>query len=518
MTQPPNLVELKEIKTLPFLIEQIAAQAQCVVRLLPLSGAPIIEEFANRAATSSQCSSEGRCREIVEAWLNRTSEEKITCACGHPLTVFPIHSQNGVDGILTMCPASPAQEPFLQSFANFISNCLGIARNAVELWSVHSNLLTAHRELYRETESLSDAEAIPEIALRIVQKYLKADVAMYLPRSADGLGWGTQIIVNNAGVTEDWITALITSVMTSQDEDNCPLIMLGENQENYPQFAHLKLSSFISATVLCEKEVLGRLVFCSRDDARILSFSDLALLENLGSTIGLRIHDLRTRRLKERFFESALHQVSTPAHSLLAIAKLLATQKDQSPKDSERWLQDLNSEAERLARLAQKARDFSLLQKPTRLQVAVSLNKIVEAVARSIRPLALARQVSLNPSLPEKTYEISADGEGLYLALQSLVENALKFSPFGASVQIILTDEGGDYKVSVIDQGPGVPESQKAEIFKELVSIARVDVPESTGMGLAIAQTVINAHGGLLSCHDIPGEPGACFWFTIPHP
>jgi signal transduction histidine kinase len=516
MTEPVNLAELKEIKSLPLMLEQIAAQAQCVIRLLPLTGTPIIEKFPDSPTTSSRCSSEGRCREIVEAWLNNTSKDDLTCACGHSLTVFPIHNQGRVNGILTACPATPEQEPFLQCFANLISNCLSLARNAVELWSEHSDLLAAHRELYSETESLSDDEAIPEIALRIIQKYLKADVALYLPRSTNGKGWEPPVILKNVDVSKDWLTNLSTLIMTSHDQDRCPLIILEENQDHYPEFAELKVSSFISATVLCEREVSGRLVFCSAGDASMLSFSDLALLENLGSTIGLRIHDLRTRRLKERFFESALHQISTPAHSVLAIARLLATQKDKSTQDSEQWLRDLNSEAERLARLAEKARGFSLLQKPTRSVIAVSLNKLAEDVARGIRPLARARQVSIDTVLPEKNYEVMADGEGLYLALQSLVENALKFSPSGASVQIILTKEGGDYKVSVNDQGPGVPESQKVEIFKELVSIARAEVPESTGMGLAIAQSVINAHGGLLDCHDIPGQPGACFWFTIP--
>lgn len=513
LTQPTNLVELKEIKSLPLLLEQIATQSQCVIRLLSLSGATVIETFG--AGAPSECSSQVQVREIVAAWLNNTSNDDMTCSCGHPLTVFPIHNRGRVDGILTVCPATPEQQPFLECLANLISNCLGLASNAVELLSEHSALLAAHRELYRETESLGDAEAIPAIALRILQKYFKADVAMYLPRSADGQSWGTQVILNNAGVSENWLSTLGKIVMTSHDQDRCPLIILGENQDHYPQFAELKLSSFISATVICENEVLGRLVFCSRSDESALSFSDLALLENLGSTIGLRIHDFRTRKLKERFFETALHQISTPAHSVLAIARLLATKKGKSPQDSEKWLQDLTSEAERLARLAERAREFSILQRPARPRVELSLNKMVEDVARRIRPLAIQSQVSIETTVPDEIYRVVADEEALYIALQCVVENALKFSPLGTSIRIILSMDAGNYKVSVIDQGPGVPEAQRAAIFEELVSIARAGVGESTGMGLTIARDAIEGHGGKLECHSGVDGHGACFAFTL---
>lgn len=514
--QPMSLVELKEIKSLPPLLEQVAARTECVIRLLQLDGNAVIQKVAQGPIASPRCLSEERCHRIVTEWLDNKSNNGLTCLCGHTLTIFPIYYREQINGILTVCPTSPEDQPYLTSLANVISNYLSLARNAVELWSQHSDLLTAHKELYRETEPLTDAEAVPEVALRIIQKYLTADVALYLRRNAGDTGWGQPIILNNAGISEDWVAALARVITDSHDQDQCPLIILEENKQGYPQFAELNLSSFISATVSCENKSLGRLAFCSQSSENAYTNSDLSLLENLVSTIGLRINDLRTRKLKERFLERAMHQINTPAHSVGALARLLTTREDTPAEVRESWLAELSEEVERLIRLIKQAQEFSQFQKPSRPRVSLSLKKIVNDIASQVGRLAGPRHVMIETSVPDEDCQLVADEEAIYAALQNLAENALKFSPTGATIRINLVKGETEYSVSVIDQGPGVPEAQRAVIFEELVSIARAGVRESTGLGLAIARTAIENHAGVLTCSDAPDKPGACFSFTLP--
>lgn len=510
-----DLIELKEIKSLPPLLAQVAAQAQCVVRLLQLDGNAVIEKLAEGPNTSPNCLSAERCKRIAAEWCSRGAPDEMTCSCGHTLRAYPIYHGEHVNGILTVCPATPESDPLLTCLASVISNCLSLARDAVGLWSQYSNLLSAHRELYRETEALIDAEAVPNIALTIIQKYLTADVGLYLPRNAHDTGWGEPIALNEARADEQWLAALSEIVRASHDQDQCPLIILEENQGHYPQFAELRLSSFISATVLSESKTLGRFAFCSRGGAPALTFSDLALLENLSSTISLRIHDLRSRKLKERFLEHALHQINSPAHSVLAAAEQLA-RADMQAEERAALLSDLTNEAKRLARLVRQARDFSIVQKPARPRTALSLRQLVSGIAIRQGRLAEQHRVRIETEVPDEACEVVADGEALYSALQSLVENALKFSPPRALIRIALSKEDGGYRVSVTDEGPGVPESQRAEIFEDMVSIARPGVGESTGMGLAIARAAVEAHGGTLDCFDAPDQRGACFSFKIP--
>lgn len=512
--QTPHLIELKEVQSLPSLIEQTATQAQCVIRLLQLDGTAIVEKFGKGPQTSSTCQAEQRCAEIAAKWSASTGGQ-ITCGCGHPMTVLPILFQGSPNGLVTICPSTPESQSSIACLASVITNCLSLARNAVELWSQYSDVLLAHRELYRETASTTDAESIPRVALKIVQKYLKADIALYLPKGLGGAGWEQPVISSQVDASEDWLDSLAKLIMISHDEDRCPLIILPENKGNYSQFAPFNLAGFISATVFCDSETMGRLVVCSRDDEANLSLADLSLLEILSNTIGLRIQDLRTRQHKQRFLERALHHITTPAHSVREIARQL-TYNNLSDEARETSLADLTEQTERLVRLAQRARDFSALQKVSRPRTKTSLKHLVETAVRRIQPLAHIHQISVGATTPSVDIEVEADEEALHLAFQSILENAIKFSPSGGVVEVVLTTRQEDFTISVFDQGPGVPLAQRKHIFEELISIPRGEVRESTGMGLTIARLAAEEHGGSVQCLDNPRGKGACFSFTIP--
>jgi signal transduction histidine kinase len=141
---------------------------------------------------------------------------------------------------------------------------------------------------------------------------------------------------------------------------------------------------------------------------------------------------------------------------------------------------------------------------------------LIQIAANRFQALAATKQISLETKLPDADIELEADEDALQSALQSLLENAIKFSPERGQIQVVLTINEPQFTVSVLDQGPGVPQSQRDQIFEELISIPRGNVPESTGMGLTIAKLAIEEHGGNLQCLNNPDGEGACFSFTIP--
>jgi signal transduction histidine kinase len=375
--------------------------------------------------------------------------------------------------------------------------------------------LAAHRDLYRDTEILVAAESVPRVALQTVQKYLNPDVVMYLSKAANGSGWEKPVTIARMGTSDEWLARLAELIMVSHDADHCPIIIFPENSIDYPQFAELRIKSFISATVFCEHETLGRLVACSASNESLLTLRHFALLEILSDTIGLRIHDLRTREHKERFLNRALHHINTPAHSVSEIARQLSSKK-MSTEERDSWLRDLTDQTERLVRLSQQARDFSVLQRSSRPRLRVSLNQLVGEAVRRMNSLAVSNAVSIETELPLEIAEVLADEEALHLALQSVLENAIKFSPTGTSVKVSLEIDNKTFRINVVDQGPGVPESQRKLIFEELISIERGDVPESTGLGLTIAAVAVKDHEGEIGCLDAPGGRGTCFYITIP--
>ena len=110
------------------------------------------------------------------------------------------------------------------------------------------------------------------------------------------------------------------------------------------------------------------------------------------------------------------------------------------------------------------------------------------------------------------------DRELLGQALYNLVGNAVKFSPAGRTVRVGLELADGGQKVlaSISDEGPGIPEEEQAYVFNKYYRGARTKrSTDGIGLGLSIAKTIVEAHGGNIWLSSLPGK-GCTFYFTIP--
>ena len=97
------------------------------------------------------------------------------------------------------------------------------------------------------------------------------------------------------------------------------------------------------------------------------------------------------------------------------------------------------------------------------------------------------------------------------------MSNAVKYSPPGSSVRVESSESGGVWRVAVFDEGPGVSEQDRARLFQDFVRLsARPTGGESsTGLGLAIARRIVEAHGGAIGISS-NAPCGSVFWFEIP--
>lgn len=99
--------------------------------------------------------------------------------------------------------------------------------------------------------------------------------------------------------------------------------------------------------------------------------------------------------------------------------------------------------------------------------------------------------------------------------LETLLENALRFSPFGSTVTVEAVptfEAGGGYRVTVTDEGPGLDEAQRRAVWEPF---AQVHGGHGVGLGLFVARNAVEAHGGTMQVHSAPGR-GASFTFTLP--
>jgi two-component system, OmpR family, sensor histidine kinase ChvG len=127
------------------------------------------------------------------------------------------------------------------------------------------------------------------------------------------------------------------------------------------------------------------------------------------------------------------------------------------------------------------------------------------------------------------TLAVSKDGKGLWVVpgdaaklervLQNLFDNAVSFSPPGGKVSIALTRAEDRISISVSDQGPGIPEEARDKVFERFHSLRpdAEDFGNHSGLGLAIARTIADAHDGTLTARArIDGEHGACLTLDLP--
>jgi two-component system sensor histidine kinase KdpD len=112
---------------------------------------------------------------------------------------------------------------------------------------------------------------------------------------------------------------------------------------------------------------------------------------------------------------------------------------------------------------------------------------------------------------------VKIDSRMVAEALTNLVENAAKYSPVGSEILLRAVAEGDELTVSVSDQGPGIAPDEAGRVFDKFYRSTRLSGHQSggTGMGLAIARGIIEAHGGKIWLESTPGQ-GATFAFTIP--
>ncbi len=211
-------------------------------------------------------------------------------------------------------------------------------------------------------------------------------------------------------------------------------------------------------------------------------------------------------RRQREFAADAAHELRTP---LAVLRTRIETYPDRRVADA--LLRDLDGMSRVVSQLLDAAEIETLVVAPGE---TADLRKISAEVAQFIAPLALAQGKSIGLTGTEKPVPIDGNAEMLSRALRNLVENALKHTPEGTDVEIIV---GDDATVAVLDRGEGVPEAKRALIFDRF---RRGDSRGSggAGLGLSIVKRIMDAHGGTVTVADAPAG-GAQFTlrFASPH-
>ncbi|MFN8550549.1 MAG: protoglobin domain-containing protein [Candidatus Obscuribacterales bacterium] len=140
---------------------------------------------------------------------------------------------------------------------------------------------------------------------------------------------------------------------------------------------------------------------------------------------------------------------------------------------------------------------------------------IASQLVSEFMPLAQEKNVVLTLSVPEKIHEVSCDAEEIRRVLQNLIDNSLKFTSQGGSIQVVFQEAGKKTRVAVKDTGRGIPEENKPKLFQRFWQAGSTGrYYASTGLGLYLCRRIVEAHGGRIYCESTAGE-GSTFTFEI---
>ena len=133
-----------------------------------------------------------------------------------------------------------------------------------------------------------------------------------------------------------------------------------------------------------------------------------------------------------------------------------------------------------------------------------------------MQPLLDKRGQQLVVELPAFVPVVQADPRRVVQVMVNLLSNASKYCPDDSEIAIGVTVEDGRVRVSVADQGAGIPLEQRTELFRRFSRPGEVEegAQYGIGLGLSIVKAVVQAHGGQVGVEDRPGG-GAVFWFTL---
>jgi signal transduction histidine kinase len=224
-------------------------------------------------------------------------------------------------------------------------------------------------------------------------------------------------------------------------------------------------------------------------------------------------------RLKDQFIRVAAHELKTPVAILKGYAlTLMRTDKTLSPR-SRRMLEAIDRGAERINRIVEDLVDVSqaFLDVLQLSPETVDLEELVRAAAAEM-PHSDMHRIAIRRGAPGP-FTVTGDRARTRQAVRILLDNAIKYSPAGGCVEVVLDrDEGsGEAGVSVADAGVGIPTQGQGRIF-HLFYRAHTDTPHDyggMGIGLYMAKELIKRQGGRIWFRSREGE-GSTFFFTLP--
>ena len=339
------------------------------------------------------------------------------------------------------------------------------------------------------------AELLNAIPRYIVDSFAVRSAAIWLPNRTD---------VYRSGSTVDGLELYDLQLVTSRGEARI-------EAHKQISFVPLRMGVRVVGSLGVSGAMLSRETLDAMGSLIAISIERAGAMERLSRSEAARASE----QLRSVLLDSVTHAFRTPLTSIKASVTSMLSSSALNDSQRVELLTIINEESDRLNRLVGEAAEMAQLE-AHKVELEIGKHEMQEVVANALeksKPALAQHPVEVRlDNLPAIQMDIARIAE----VLTQLLENAAKYSAPQSPIQITGEVQNGMLMISVADRGPGIEDMEQSLIFEKFYRgrNQRLQV-QGTGMGLAIAKAIIEAHHGQIGVTSQPGH-GSVFYFTLP--
>lgn len=237
-------------------------------------------------------------------------------------------------------------------------------------------------------------------------------------------------------------------------------------------------------------------------------------LAQLGHAMEHMRQALEGKEYVERYVHHLTHEIKSPLSGIAAASELLT--EEMSRDDRARFIGNIRGDTARIQNIVDRLLDLARLEQQQHLQTKdpMQITSLVDDVIKDQEPLISQKKLNVTCDVPDEP-GLYGDPFLLRQAINNVLDNAIDFSPLGATIIMTGRKEDSHYILTVADQGPGIPDYAISRVFERFYSLPRPDTGrKSTGLGLSFVREVMALHGGNISVKS--AESGCVVALSLP--
>jgi two-component system OmpR family sensor kinase len=219
---------------------------------------------------------------------------------------------------------------------------------------------------------------------------------------------------------------------------------------------------------------------------------------------------------RRRFLRRLDHELKNPLTAIRAGLANLAEAPSQANRQEA--MESVEAQALRLSRLSADLRKLAELETRPLEQSRVNIVALLQEVFNLAQDQPSASERRLTITLPQAPWPIpavSGDADLLFLAVHNLMDNALKFTQPGNTIELRAFEDGANVAIEIADTGPGIPPEDLEHVWEELYRGKGARSIQGSGLGLALVRAIVERHGGQATVRSRVGQ-GSVFTIRLP--